>query len=405
MEEKKIHVVWICHFSNIEIQEKLRVRKPIAEFAPWITLGIEEAKKRNDIELHIVSPHRWIQKDKEFIENSIHYHFFNPGVPFYGRHWPGFFRFDFYTNFFFNRRKIKKFVRKIKPDIIHLHGAENAYYSASFFDLEKKYPILVTIQGLVSTIKNYHKENKIINNRIKIEKNILQKAKNFGVRTDEMFNEVKKINPEANYIWHDYFLNNKIEKGFKDEEKQYDIIFFARLTVEKGIEDLIVSIGKLKAVFPKIKVAVVGGAGSEYMKRLKNLTIEHNCEENIYFLGHFISQKDVHKILLKSKICVLPVYEDTIPGTIIESMYRKIPVVSYKTGDIPVINKNDEIVLLSEKGDIKGLTHHIRTLLDDATKRDEIANKAYDYAHNHWSNKKALDNIMNGYHKIIMNYR
>lgn len=41
---KILRVAWICHFSNQAIQERLGVRRPIHEFAPWITIGIEEAK-------------------------------------------------------------------------------------------------------------------------------------------------------------------------------------------------------------------------------------------------------------------------------------------------------------------------------------------------------------------------
>ena len=78
----KIEVVWICHFTNEAVQKYLKPRKKVTEFAPWITLGIKEAEKRNDIELHIVSPHRWINGTKEFKLNNVNYHFLTREFPF-----------------------------------------------------------------------------------------------------------------------------------------------------------------------------------------------------------------------------------------------------------------------------------------------------------------------------------
>ena len=64
--EKKIKVAWICHFSNEEIRNQLHFRKdivglikkrPMIDFAQWNTYAINEFKKFNDVELHVISPH------------------------------------------------------------------------------------------------------------------------------------------------------------------------------------------------------------------------------------------------------------------------------------------------------------------------------------------------------------
>ena len=135
---KKIKVVWICHFSNDHIQEILQPRRRIDEFAPWISNFIKVLQNKEDIDLHIISPHRWISRYKTFHENGITYHFFNPGIPFYGKNWPFFFPFDRITNYFFNKRNIAKIVNRIEPEIIHLIGAENSYYSSSIFQFRNR---------------------------------------------------------------------------------------------------------------------------------------------------------------------------------------------------------------------------------------------------------------------------
>jgi glycosyltransferase involved in cell wall biosynthesis len=400
---ERVKVVWICHFTNEHIQDKLKVLKRFNEIAPWITVGIENVKKRNDIDLHIISPHRWIKGNIEFKEDNINYHFFNSGIPFYGRPWPFFFRFDIYSDFVFNKKKVKNFIDEIEPDIIHLHGLENHYYSSTVFQFINRYPIFATIQGFIS-LNLPKKLSTDMPKRVKVEKKLLKRLENFGVRTNAMKEEVLKYNKDANLFWHEYFLNIPDEiKVVPENQKKYDLIFFARVSKAKGVEDLIKATGILKKQLPKIKVAIVGGAKESYIAKLNKLAKTHNCIDNIDFLGFLPEQEDVFKILIKSKICVLPTYNDIIPGTLIESMFRKISVVSYRTGGIPDINEKDESVLLSEQGDIDSLVKNISLLLTNKNKRLELAEKAYNYATKRWDNEKSLNDIIKIYHQIIDN--
>jgi glycosyltransferase involved in cell wall biosynthesis len=400
---KKLKVVWICHFSNIDIQNKLKVRNRISEYAPWITFGILEAKKRNDIELHIISPHRWISGIKELQDGNIFYHFFNSGIPFTGRHWPDIFRWDVFTNFYLNRKRIKRITEKITPDIIHWHGAENTYFSSSFFDLYKNYPYLVTIQGFVGMQQDNHKFlTRELRQKIKIEKQILSIAEQIGVRTNEMSDIAFRLNEKANQHWHNYFGNFPMNVNLNElVEKKYDIIFFARVVKLKGIEDLINACGLLKPLFPEIKVAIIGPLSEKYRSDLEALIIKNNCGENIKFLGHFSDQNDIYKYVVESKITVIPTHVDIIPGTIIESMFRGIPVVSYKIGGIPQINQEDEIILLVEKGDISGLAEKIKALLIDSSYCRKMGEKAYNYAIKTWNNSNTFSDVMNIYYKIL----
>ena len=406
--DKKIIVVWICHFSNREIQDKLQVRKRINEFAPWISLGIKEVQKRSEIELHIISPHRWISGIREFEDKNVSYHFFNPGIPLYGRHWPRFFRWDLYSCFHSNRKRIKKIAELINPDIIHWHGAENGYFTSSFFDLMNRYPHLVTIQGFISlgifNISNLKKRVNYADKKLlSIEKRILAKAKNFGVRDQAMKNEILKYNPDATFFWHEYFINipDNINAFIVSKEKTYDIIFFTRVVKSKGIEDLIIATGVIKRSLPNIKLAILGSSDAKYVKFLKHLASENNCLENIEFKGFIPRQDDIYKILSKSRVFVLPSYVGDVPGGMIESMVRKIPVVTYSTGGIPEVNLKNHNVEQVEQGDINGLASKILFLLKTPTYAKELAERGYDYATSRWGNGKALDDIIIAYKSIL----
>jgi glycosyltransferase involved in cell wall biosynthesis len=407
--EGKLKVVWICHFTNADIQKQLKPRKKISEFAPWITLGIKEVKKRSsDIELHIISPHRWINGIKEFQEENVFYHFFNPGIPWYGRHWPYFFRLDSFTGFRFNRMRIKKIAKSVNPDIIHWHGAENGYFTSSFFDLYNQYPHLVTIQGFISLALNNDNNGitrvtRANKKAVAIEKKILATAKNFGVRDHFMKNEILKYNSAPNFFWHEYFINipESINDVIKSGEKQYDIIYFSRLAKSKGIEDLIISVGIIKKSLPDIKLAIIGSSDATYLDFLKNLALNNDCLDNIDFKGFIPKQDEIYHILSRSKVFVLPAYVGDVPGGMIESMVRKIPVVTYKSQGIAEVNLNSNNIELVEQGNIDGLASRITYLLMNPSYAEELAERAYMYATSRWNNRKALNDILIAYKSIL----
>ena len=394
-----LRVVWICHFSNAHIQEKLKVRKKIAEFAPWISLGIEEIKKREDIELHIISPHRWIIRKKYFSENNIHFHFFNPGIPLYGRRWPKFFRFDYFTLFYFNRRKIKKAVKKINPDIINLHGVENAYYSSSVFDF-KSYPVLITIQGLKSLRSTF--VNSFTEKRgRKIEQKILKEFENYGIRVKFLEQYIKNINPNAKFHWFKYPFKTA-SKYSPEINKTYDCVFFAKISKEKGIEDLIEAIEIVKQRISDISLKVIGGCRQEYKLFLQNMINEKKLSGNIEILGFLPKHSDVHKMAAQAKLSILPTYKDVLPGTIIESLKNGIPVIAYAANGVVDFNSKQEIIQLVETGDVNGLAKAIISLINDPAKRKKMTTEGLIYAKEEVDNAKESDKMSNSYQKKIL---
>jgi len=92
---KNMRILWICHFSNSQIREQLHFSNGIidnalhyliykkkrekSDFAVWISNGIAELERVEEIELHVISPHFNLKyKTQEFEQNKVHYHFFKP---------------------------------------------------------------------------------------------------------------------------------------------------------------------------------------------------------------------------------------------------------------------------------------------------------------------------------------
>jgi glycosyltransferase involved in cell wall biosynthesis len=395
-----IRVTWICHFHDDEIETYLKDCKKMNGFAPWISGLIKLFENDPEIELHIVAPHLGIKKDQSFVRNGVFYHFYSVGLPLLKKYTLSI--FDVITNYYFLKRKVRGYILSIKPDIIHLHGAENAYYSSTILQFKRKYPILVTIQGFLrhTLIKKTYK----IRKRLRVEERVLSEFSDYGVRTVPMMNEVKQLNSVARFYWHIYPVNipDNLEP-YHNARKIYDCIFFARISKDKGIEDLLDAIALIKPKMPDITLVITGDCENDYLQELKIKSKDLGIEPNIEWKGFIPSQKELFKLCSKAKISVLPTYHDILPGTIIESMFLKTAVVAYSVGGLPEINKNSEVIKLVPKGDIQTLSNAISNLLADNEYYANLTSSAVVTAYQLFGKENIKESIIDAY-KNVMNY-
>ena len=392
----KLRILWLCHFTNSEMQNHLPLWKRIDEFASWVPNTLKGFENRNDVEVHVISPHEYLHRDSKIIIRNIHYYFISYGIPFYHRHWPSFFKFDTFTNFWFLRRVIKKIINKIDPDVLNLIGAENAYYSSVALDLYTKYPTLVTIQGFICEFKNVLKKSFILRKRIKVEEQILTKLRYFSGDPDIPC-YLSKYNKFFQFFPLELPVNEDLAANTIVTDKKFDCIFFGRLTESKGVMDFINVIAELKKRKPDIKSCIIGGGGSSLFKKL---SIELNCNENIEFVGFVPTQKELFEYVKASKVFLAPTLIDRLSSTIREAMLLKIPIVSYATGAIPLINNKDKIIFLVGTGDYKGMAKETFILLQDEELRNRQAEKAYQFYMDNFSLKINIQLFLTAYHSI-----
>jgi glycosyltransferase involved in cell wall biosynthesis len=391
----KLKIVWICHFTDSQVQSILKPWRKKAQFAPWITYTLRVFEDRNDLELHIVSPHEYISGVKEYEKSGVHYHFFNPCIPIWGRHWPGFFKWDVWTNYARNKRKVRRIVDSIKPEIIHLHGAENPYYSTTVLPLMGRYPIVVNIQRFDKS-SFAQNDTRSIN-----EQSILTNARNISIRTKTMHNDISEYLPDSRLFWVKYSMPEYRPITVK---KEYDVVFFAQVGKAKGIEDLLDAVAILKQHIKNLKMCVIGSVSKSYATYLQEKARTLGISDTIIWKGRLPELSDVHLEASKAKVSVLPTYNDIISGTIIESMQLGLPVVSYKTGSIPELNEDRENVLLSDKGDIDGLANNILRLLTDDELYKTMSRRGIECIRERYSNQNVLQQHLDCYREVIADF-
>ena len=395
MRNKK--VVWLCHFANDEVAKILGIEnQPM--LAPWISELIELFRHKDDVEIIMVSPNYYSNTEQDFIIDNIHIYLFK-----YKPNLLPKLAYNLTINYSISRRSIRKIIDLIKPDIIHLFGSENPHYSTGFLDFHKQYPILVSLQGFVHLSP---RPKKIVSqfirwNRIRFETKINRNAKYFTIVIQDTLEEINKINPNAQFFQTNFptTIPNVNSEDYPD--KKYDLVFYARVTKNKGVEDFIEAVQKLKDRKRNIKAIIIGGASWNYLNHLKEMVDSLGLEENIEFAGFQSTQQDVFNLAVQAGIYVLPSYFDGTPGTIREAMYMKLPVVAYNVGGIPSFNEEMECITLAESRNIADLVEKIGLVMTDKERTARLVNNAYKQAKTKLDNNIVYDNFISIYVKII----
>ncbi len=413
---KPLRVVWICHGVGPAIEEKLSFKKGRPESkgtAPWIPDTLKILSAESGISLYVVAPVKQMTTSHQTVTvDSVEYHFFRPFERFFDNNYPGkltnkartllncLLPINQWFDYPINKMRVKRIVDKIKPDIIHLQGAENAYYSATILPFAGKYPILINIQGFISHSRE--KRNKRLDQRIQIERSIIKKFKHFGVRTIQMGKDVRAINPNVKLHWLNYTIP---QLRVLDVEKTHDLVFYARICKDKGIEDLILALKQIKADYREVSLLVLGPESSpDYMSYLRQLAEDNEVRNSISWLGYQAIRDELFRKASAAKISVLPTHHDIIPGTIIESLQLGLPVVSYNVGSISELNDEEECVLLVERGDIKGLAREIIRLLSDDDLYQTMRERGIKSTQNKYHNLDISKQHLDAYNEVIKDF-
>jgi len=121
--------------------------------------------------------------------------------------------------------------------------------------------------------------------------------------------------------------------------KEYDLIFVGRLEPNKGIDLLLEAIKILLTTYNLQLTTLIVGDGL-LVESLKFKVKSLKLENNIIFHGYAKDQKEIAELLNKSKILVMPSYNEGGPRVVVEAMACRVPVLATRVGIVPDLLKN-----------------------------------------------------------------
>lgn len=128
-----------------------------------------------------------------------------------------------------------------------------------------------------------------------------------------------------------YIIYNPIDHSIfspkQNIQKEIDVLYIGRLSIEKGVEVLIKA---TRFISENRKILIIGDGPL----RNKLEILARNTSKNIQFLG-WVDTEELIKFIIKSKILVVPSLSEPQGIVVIEAMACGIPVIGSNTGGIP----------------------------------------------------------------------
>jgi len=324
--------------------------------------------------------------------------------------------------------KVKKILKEIKPDIVHVHNI-HIYLSYKVFDFAKRYGKKVFLTAHDTLTFNYGKLYPKINTSISGEimldykisawsllrhykfwwnpirnivirhylKNVdtiisccyaLQEAlKQNGIKNTVMMHN--GINPK------DFFANNEQIANFKNKYalQGKKILFFAgRISRGKGGDaaiDLLIDVAK---TIPEICL-MIAGKEDAYVQGLMKIADKTGVKDNIRLLGWLDRETIISAYFASDVVLVLSMYLDNNPLINIEAMSAKKPIVA------TCINASREAVIDGETGfivnpkDISSVTPKVLSLLKNEGLAEKFGQAGYERVLKDFSLSQQIDKL------------
>ncbi|HVK23465.1 MAG TPA: glycosyltransferase family 4 protein [Actinokineospora sp.] len=142
------------------------------------------------------------------------------------------------------------------------------------------------------------------------------------------------------------------------------LLFFGRLEWEKGVQDIIGALPRIRRTHPGTRL-VVAGRGT-YAPALEELSRKLRVRRAIDFAGH-LSDRDLGALLAAADSVVLPSRYEPFGIVALEAAAAGAPLVASTAGGLGEVVIEGETGLSFTPGDLDGLATAVRRVLDDPT--------------------------------------
>ena len=256
----------------------------------------------------------------------------------------------------------------------------NKFYKGIFHKCQKDsffYSLIEVLEKYFNLIIPW--ERKLVDIYITPSKFMQDKLIEYGIPSEK----VRFLSHFVNY--HEY------KPVYKDG---YYVLYFGRLSAEKGLDFLINTVSRR----PEIKLKIAGTGSEE--KRLRDL-VSNKKIKNVQFLG-FKSGNILKKIIQECKFTILPsLWYEVFGLSILESFASGKPVLASDIGGIPEIIENGYNGFLFKPGDGNNLLNQLDRLWKDTSLCRKLGVQARQTVEKKYGPEKHYRNLMKIYNDAI----
>lgn len=188
----------------------------------------------------------------------------------------------------------------------------------------------------------------------------------------------------------------KYERKHNEAFKEGDIIFFGRISHDKGVDDLIEAFNLIKDQTSK-RLNIVGKGPLEVT--LKKQVQKYGISNRVRFLG-WKNHDEIGELLKISTLCALPSIDENYSLALLGSLCTATPTISTKVGGSPEIIQDRKSGLLIDPAQPKQLAKALMELIEDESLNKQVAQSGKDFVRNHRKWSDTADHFIRIYQEI-----
>ncbi len=175
------------------------------------------------------------------------------------------------------------------------------------------------------------------------------------------------------------------------------MLYHGRVDARKGVLDLLEAARLLRADGERFRLLIsgIGPTYDETEAAIPRLGLA-DCVE----MTGYVDYDDVPAVYRRASIFVSPTYAEGFSNTILEAMASRMAVVSCRSVGVVDCIRDGENGLLTEPGDVAGLTEALRRVLRDTALRERLAEAALAECRAVYSWPKVGGQIMDTYERV-----
>jgi glycosyltransferase involved in cell wall biosynthesis len=281
--------------------------------------------------------------------------------------------------------RLRRELKNISPDVIHLHGTTFPY-SLAAWSFRKKIPVVVTLHGNEEEELKYQPfllklwvkyflipmRNMVINSvtALIVCSQALQDQTR-GLTKKPIFVILNGVNPGL-------FFTRTVDEALY-------LLFIGTLSKRKGVDLLIRAMPEVIKKVGSVQLKIAGDGPEE--NALKTLADELQVTDHITFLGYVFGQDKI-ALIQNASVMIQPSRFEGTPLTILEAQACGKAIIASRAGGIPELIIDKETGLLFDVDDLDQLIDHIVTLILDPQIRRKLGKAAH-----HRSKLFSWDNV------------
>jgi glycosyltransferase involved in cell wall biosynthesis len=142
------------------------------------------------------------------------------------------------------------------------------------------------------------------------------------------------------------------------------IVFPARLSISKGLADLLLVSAILKRWHPNFKLLLIGSGSRMVESQMRRIIANLGLKDNVVLLGYMRRDHDYWSLRRKARLAIYPSHVDSFSYTVLESLLLGVSVVAYNIPALRLNYSGVEGLYLVEEGDIEALATKVLEVLE-----------------------------------------